>query len=764
MHRLLFRNSIFLLIGCILVGCSGNPEKKKVIHYKKALVYVEEKKADAAIIELRNAIQLDPKFADARYQLGMLYLKKGETRSAFEELQHAASLDPSNIDAKLKTAEFLLLARDKTGAKKHIEEILATHPQNIDALALHANILLIEGNFEDSVRAIDKAIALQPGLDRLYLTKGRIVIAQKKPQDAEQLFLKALELNPNKLANYQILVSYYQSRGEKDQALEIARTMVQKFPDTSEPLLLLAALHRDRGDEQKVEEIYREALSRYLKDIRLHMIAAEYFVQSGKFDQAESIYKTAVEHAEIPYDAKAQLADFYFEQKNFDLAKKNMADVLAKEGQHKGALLVKYKFLIKDGHNQDAITGLSSLLRDYPQWADAYFTKALAHMNLGEMELALNNLTEAVKFNPGDSKYHTTLAFFHIKGAHYEDAKKEAAIALKLQPKNFVAALLFAKSVLLAKDYDNAIAILKSMQGKLPDNVEVIGNLGLAYLGKHDLDAALQSFTQVLALQPGNTPGLVNVVRIRQQQGKTNEELVQLVRDQIKLAPDSAGHSMLLASMLLADKNYDEALQLTQKVQQLQPQNPTAYSLGADIYKRLDKIDQAINEYNKLLATGSNNIHAYMGLGALYEQKKERALAKKQYEEALKIDGNFAPAANNLAWILTEEAQPDLGEALRLALIAKQALPDDPNIIDTLGMVHYKRGSFTLARGEFSQAIEKRGDLPVFHYHLALALYGDNQKDKAIETLRETLDKGQPFAEKKEAEDTLGQWVNSDKQ
>ena len=132
--------------------------------------------------------------------------------------------------------------------------------------------------------------------------------------------------------------------------------------------------------------------------------------------------------------------------------------------------------------------------------------------------------------------------------------------------------------------------------------------------------------------------------------------------------------------------------------------------------------------------------------------------AKMQYQEVLKINGNFAPAANNLAWIMAHEAQPDLGEALRLALTAKQALPDDAHIIDTLGMVHYKRGSFGLARTEFAQAAAIRSDMPVFQYHLALALYGDNQKDKAIEELQEALAKPQAFEERKDAEALLKQW------
>ena len=61
---------------------------------------------------------------------------------------------------------------------------------------------------------------------------------------------------------------------------------------------------------------------------------------------------------------------------------------------------------------------------------------------------------------------------------------------------------------------------------------------------------------------------------------------------------------------------------------------------------------------------------------------------------------DFAPAANNLAWLITVSKEPDLGEALRLAMTAKQQMPNDVHIIDTLGWVHYKRGSFGLARHE----------------------------------------------------------------
>jgi Flp pilus assembly protein TadD len=108
--------------------------------------------------------------------------------------------------------------------------------------------------------------------------------------------------------------------------------------------------------------------------------------------------------------------------------------------------------------------------------------------------------------------------------------------------------------------------------------------------------------------------------------------------------------------------------------------------------------------------------------------------------------------------MIAESKDPDLGEALRLAMTAKQQQPDDPHIIDTLGWVHYKRGSYSLARNEFTQAVQKQGEMPVLRYHLALALYGEGKKQEAIKELEKALAQDKPFQEKDEAAATLQKW------
>ncbi len=179
--------------------------------------------------------------------------------------------------------------------------------------------------------------------------------------------------------------------------------------------------------------------------------------------------------------------------------------------------------------------------------------------------------------------------------------------------------------------------------------------------------------------------------------------------------------------------------------------------MSASLLSHLDKIDETIAQYEKLLKTKPDSIVGIMGLATAYEAQGKQDKAKEKYILALKLQPNLPAAANNLAWDLAEEGS-DLGEALRLAMQAKQAMPDQPNVADTLGWVHYKRKSYSLAISQFKQALVNSQDNPVIRYHLALALYANDAKQEAVETLTKALANDSQFKNREEAETILKQW------
>lgn len=139
-------------------------------------------------------------------------------------------------------------------------------------------------------------------------------------------------------------------------------------------------------------------------------------------------------------------------------------------------------------------------------------------------------------------------------------------------------------------------------------------------------------------------------------------------------------------------------------------------------------------------------------MGTLFQGQARMEEAQKHYRAALRIDGEFAPAANNLAYLLADEGQ-ELGEALQLAQTAKRRLPDDPYVMDTLGWVYYKRGLYDSAIAEFSASLEKMPDNATVQYHLGMALHqkGDAERARAALERALALDPGLAEAEAEEA-------------
>ena len=89
------------LLAVALVGCSKNPDVAKKKYLESGMKYMEQEKYDSAIIQFRKAIQIDPKFADAHYQLAEADLKLQHNQEAFREMSQTVELDPNNFKARV---------------------------------------------------------------------------------------------------------------------------------------------------------------------------------------------------------------------------------------------------------------------------------------------------------------------------------------------------------------------------------------------------------------------------------------------------------------------------------------------------------------------------------------------------------------------------------------------------------------------------------------------------------------------------------------
>lgn len=118
-----------------MLSCaSRDPNVRKQQYYKSAVSYFEKGKYREAEIQLQNAIKIDPKYADAHYQLAHCYMKLGMWAGVFAELNRAVDLAPRNWKAQTDLGNVLLAARKFSQAEDKTKLVLAAEPQNVDAI------------------------------------------------------------------------------------------------------------------------------------------------------------------------------------------------------------------------------------------------------------------------------------------------------------------------------------------------------------------------------------------------------------------------------------------------------------------------------------------------------------------------------------------------------------------------------------------------------------------------------------------------------
>ena len=199
----------------------------------------------------------------------------------------------------------------------------------------------------------------------------------------------------------------------------------------------------------------------------------------------------------------------------------------------------------------------------------------------------------------------------------------------------------------------------------------------------------------------------------------------------------------LLARAYGANGDQAKEEQTLRRAVTVDPRYITGYTMLARLYMRQKRLDEARAEFEGVGQRDSKATGARTMVGMLWEAQGKTDEARKSYEATLRDDPNAGVAANNLAFIYAE-AGDNLDVALQLATTAKQRIPDEPTIDDTIGWIYYKKDMASLAVRPLEESVKKMqdrspGEQAEVLYHLGMTYAKLGDKAKARNTLELAL-------------------------
>jgi Tfp pilus assembly protein PilF len=258
---------LFLLMMLLLTGIPvfSQPKEGKLMpvttnsksafsYYNQAMKYFDDVYLNKAIETCKKALDQDPDFFMANYQLASYYLLN-RSGDSFDEYADAAI----NCKAKLNDAEELLkeaLVRLKQGTinvtdlGKKLVEMYPNDPNSYNNLVSFQSLA---GDSTGIVETLNKAVKIASNAASFYNQLGYAYLTLKESDKAEVAFDKYIELEPKNPNVYDSKGDYYMYIKKYDKAYESYMTAYSMDSSFSHEKAELAKQLYEQTEGKKLE-------------------------------------------------------------------------------------------------------------------------------------------------------------------------------------------------------------------------------------------------------------------------------------------------------------------------------------------------------------------------------------------------------------------------------------------------------------------------------------------------------------------------------
>ena len=710
---------IILLVMPLFAGCARSPEAKKARHLERGERYFQQEKYREAVLEYRNVLRIDTGNTRAIRQLGLAHYQLGEMGLAGRYLLRTQELEPDDLEARLKLGNLYLLGGQAEEAMREAEFVLERDQSRLDALVLLAGGVKTPAQVEAAVRRLEAAKAVLSERASFHLALGRLYLKKGNSDAAERSFLEAA-----------------------------AREAM-----SPEPHLALASLYVARRDISRAESAYRVAAQVAPVGSPARLSLADFYLSLGRRQEARSTLTEITVTAPDYLPAWRRLGELALAEEKLDEAGKAVAVVLKKAPSDPDALLLTGRIHLAKREPLLAIEHFRKVVSLEPRSAAARYQFAIAHLQAGNIQLARSELRETLKLAPGFLEASLLLARLDISRGAVREAIDDLEKVTVRRPDAVAAYALLVTGHLAARDPIRAATTARALMKAAPQEPRGPYLLGVALLAEGKRGEARDQFARALVLSPGFVEPLSQLVSLDLAVRQADVALAR-VTTQITMVPRSAAHQMLLSQVHSARNDLRAAETALLRAVELDPRLTAPYLGLGRLYTQTGRHQEALSKLSEALQIKPDDVGLVMASGVVHEMIGDLARARAAYERALSINPRFAPAANNLAWLLSEHGG-DKQKALTLAQAARDSAPDDPRVSDTLGWILYRHGTYDRALPLLQESAAQLPDNPQVQYHLGMTYVRVGNQDGARKALAAAVASPADFQGKADARKVL---------
>jgi tetratricopeptide (TPR) repeat protein len=529
---------------------------------------------------------------------------------------------------------------------------------------------------------------------------------------AIQHYQEALKLDPSASIVFEELTDLYIQTNHLRDAVTQAEDLLKQNPDNVDARRMLGRIYMrmiSTADNRINEEYLKKAIEQLQKvtqqapkDADSWVLLGRLYGASNNSVESEKAYNKAIEADPENEDALTGLATLYAALGDNAKAAEKLKAAADKSPNERTLIALGEAY--EELHDyKNAAEAMGKALELQPENPKIASRVAVDLLRSGQLDAALGMFEKIVADDPKNQPAQMSIAEIYRLKRDYAKARESLAKAKTLEPDSLEVRFEEVRLLEAENKYPEAITILKSILDETAKKTytanesafraKLLDELGTLQRSAGQYSDSVDTFRKAIAINKEDAAHFyLNII------------------DTYRTAHDAEG----------VRKEVDTAVAEMKKAAGGKLDFQTWFDLAA-VYekaKRWTDMSKSLDEAGKLANTEEQKQQLAFSRGAMLERQKKVEASEAEFRKVLAMNPNHAGALNYLGYMLVDHGLK-VDEATSMIQKALEIDPDNGAYLDSLGWAFYQQGKLNEAETLLVKALDKIGQDPTVHDHLA---------------------------------------------
>jgi tetratricopeptide (TPR) repeat protein len=314
-----------------------------------------------------KAIQYNPQYTKARYNLGLLYLEGKRWADARAQFEWIREQEPNNAIVHFQLGRSAYGEKDYATALNEYQTALDLKGGNYRKALLNIGIVYkAQKKTDQAIAAYQKLLELDSNYPEAWYNLGLVYMKANQYREAEESFLAATKYNKKYYTAWFNLGVLYTKIEQNDKAIQAYQQALEIKPGYQKAQLNLAVRYAKKNQYSKAIELYKTVLDKDPNYASAWLNIGIAYFKVGRENDAENALLEMLDLEPESVRARQHLAEVYIATNDITQAVSLLQEALDREPKNTSLRMLLSKAYRSEGKIREAKSELEKALKLEP--------------------------------------------------------------------------------------------------------------------------------------------------------------------------------------------------------------------------------------------------------------------------------------------------------------------------------------------------------------------------------------------------------------